>query len=44
VYDRYHYASDAVAGFAVGAGAACFVMFVQARPGWARRLNILPST
>jgi membrane-associated phospholipid phosphatase len=39
VYDRYHYASDIFAGILVGAGAACFVMFVQARPQWAMRLN-----
>jgi membrane-associated phospholipid phosphatase len=43
VYDRYHYASDAVAGLSVGAAAAFDVTFVQARPWWARRLNILPA-
>jgi membrane-associated phospholipid phosphatase len=40
VYDRYHYASDVIAGIPVGAAAAYFVMFAQARPRWARRLNI----
>lgn len=40
VYDRYHYASDVFAGIPVGAAAACFVIFAQARPHWARRLNI----
>lgn len=40
VYDRYHYASDVIAGIPVGAAAAYFVMFAQARPQWARRLNI----
>ena len=40
VYDRYHYASDVLAGIPVGAAAAGFVMFAQARPRWARRLNI----
>jgi membrane-associated phospholipid phosphatase len=43
VRDRYHYASDIVAGILVGAAAACFVMVAQARPEWARRLNILPA-
>ena len=41
VYDRYHYASDVFAGAAVGAVAACFIMFAQARPRWVRRLNIV---
>jgi membrane-associated phospholipid phosphatase len=40
VYDRYHYVSDVVAGIAAGAGAAWFVMFAQARPEWARTLNL----
>jgi membrane-associated phospholipid phosphatase len=40
VYDRYHYASDVLAGIPLGAAAAGFVMFAQARPAWARRLNI----
>jgi membrane-associated phospholipid phosphatase len=39
VYDRYHYASDIFAGILVGAAAAYFVMFVQARPKWARPGN-----
>jgi membrane-associated phospholipid phosphatase len=43
VRDRYHYASDVVAGILVGAAAASFVLFAQARPEWARRLNILPA-
>lgn len=40
VYDRYHYAVDVMAGITLGAAAAGFVMFAQARPAWARRLNI----
>jgi membrane-associated phospholipid phosphatase len=40
VYDRYHYASDVFAGLAVGAAATRAVMWAQARPHWARRLNI----
>jgi membrane-associated phospholipid phosphatase len=43
VRDRYHYASDIVGGILVGAAAACVVMAAQARPAWARRLNILPA-
>lgn len=40
VYDRYHYVSDIFAGILVGVASACFVMFVQARPNLARRLNL----
>lgn len=40
VYDRYHYVSDILAGIAIGAASAYFVMFAQARPNWARCLNI----
>jgi membrane-associated phospholipid phosphatase len=40
VYDRYHYVSDVVAGIPLGAAAASFVMLAQARPRWARWLNI----
>jgi membrane-associated phospholipid phosphatase len=43
VYDGYHYASDVVAGIAVGASAAACVMAVQGSPVWARRLY-LPAT
>jgi membrane-associated phospholipid phosphatase len=32
VYDRYHYASDVVAGIIVGGAAAGLVLFGQARP------------
>lgn len=44
VYDRYHYASDVLAGILVGVVAAHFVMFVQARPQLARRLNLDESS
>jgi membrane-associated phospholipid phosphatase len=40
VYDGYHYASDVVAGVAVGAAAAAIVMAVQGSPEWARRLHL----
>jgi membrane-associated phospholipid phosphatase len=43
VYDGYHYASDVVAGVAVGAAAAAIVMAIQGSPEWARRLR-LPDT
>jgi membrane-associated phospholipid phosphatase len=40
VYDGYHYASDVVAGVAVGAAAAWIVMAIQGSPEWARRLHL----
>jgi membrane-associated phospholipid phosphatase len=40
VYDGYHYASDVVAGVAVGAAAAAIVMLIQGSPEWARRLGL----
>ena len=40
VYDGYHYASDVVAGVAVGAAAAAIVVAVQRSPEWARRLHL----
>jgi membrane-associated phospholipid phosphatase len=40
VYDGYHYASDVVAGVAVGAAAAACVLAVQHSPAWARRVNL----
>jgi membrane-associated phospholipid phosphatase len=40
VYDGLHYASDVVAGVAVGAAAAAIVMAVQRSPTWARRLQL----
>jgi membrane-associated phospholipid phosphatase len=40
VYDGYHYASDVVAGIAVGAVAAAIVMAIQRSPAWARRLRL----
>jgi membrane-associated phospholipid phosphatase len=40
VYDGYHYASDVVAGVAVGAAAAAFVMAIQRSPVWARRFRL----
>jgi membrane-associated phospholipid phosphatase len=40
VYDGYHYASDVVAGVAVGAAAAAIVMAIQGSPTWARRLHL----
>ena len=40
VYDRYHYASDIFAGILIGTAAACFVMFVQARPRLTQWLNV----
>jgi membrane-associated phospholipid phosphatase len=42
VYDRYHYASDVLAGIPLGAAAAYTVIFAQRRPRWSRWLNIAP--
>jgi membrane-associated phospholipid phosphatase len=43
VYDGYHYASDVVAGAAVGAAAAAIVLAIQRSPAWSGRLNLPPT-
>ena len=40
VYDRYHYASDMIAGVLIGAAAAGVVMAAQSRPRLALRLKL----
>jgi membrane-associated phospholipid phosphatase len=40
VHDGYHYASDIVAGAAVGGVAAGAVLAIQRAPAWARRLRL----
>lgn len=40
VHDGYHYASDVVAGAAVGAASAAVVRAAQRSPAWARRLAL----
>ena len=42
VHDGYHYASDIVAGAAVGAAAAALVLTAQGSIVWARRLGLPP--
>ena len=40
VYDRYHYASDIIAGAVIGVAAAVFVTIVQPNQGWRHHADV----